>query len=188
MMAAYPYYGMNYGNPYGAYYPQGYQPVMQQGMPNVPQVQMPQTQMSGANQPAQQIQNGGFITVRSEAEARNYPVAPGTSVTFKHETAPYCYTKTMGFSQFEAPRFEKFRLVKEEESESKQSAEDARDQNGIAYAKEEDLGKLAGVVKAMNEIVTGMKNDVESMKSDMYGMAGKRKTAKKTEVIEDDDA
>ena len=94
----------------------------------------------------------------------------------------------MGFSQFEAPRFEKFRLVKEEEAEFQQSAEDAKDQNGIAYAKEEDLGKLAGVVKAMNEIVTGMKADVESMKSDMYGMAGKRKTAKKTEVIEDDDA
>lgn len=190
-MAVYPYYGTNYANPYGmnGYYPQGYQaqPMVQPQAQAMQMSQMPQNQtMQG--QPVQQIQNGGFITVRSEAEARNYPVAPGTSVTFKHETAPYCYTKTMGFSQFEAPRFEKFRLVKEEEAEFQQSAEDAKDQNGIAYAKEEDLGKLAGVVKAMNEIVTGMKADVESMKSDMYGMAGKRKTAKKTEVIEDDDA
>ena len=187
-MAAYNYYGQNFGGQYGAgYFPQGFQgqPMMQQPVQPVQMPQMPQGQtMQG--QPVQQIQNGGFITVRSEAEARNYPVAPGTSVTFKHETAPYCYTKTMGFSQFEAPRFEKFRLVKEEEAESQQSAEDARGQNGIAYAKEEDLGKLAGVVKAMNEIVTGMKNDVEGLKSDMYGVAGRKKTAKKAEVTEDD--
>ena len=47
-------------------------------------------------------------------EARNYPVAYGASVTFKDETAPYIYTKTMGFSQLDTPRFEKFRIVKEE--------------------------------------------------------------------------
>ena len=187
-MAAYNYYGQNLGNPYGVWgYQQSFQgqPMMQQPVQPVQMPQMPQGQtMQG--QPVQQIQNGGFITVRSEAEARNYPVAPGTSVTFKHETAPYCYTKTMGFSQFEAPRFEKFRLVKEEEAESQQSAEDTRDQNGIAYAKEEDLGKLAGVVKAMNEIVTGMKNDVEGLKSDMYGVAGKRKTVKKAEAEQEE--
>ena len=187
-MAAYNYYGQNLVNPYGGWnIPQSYQgqPMMQQPVQPVQMPQMPQGQtMQG--QPVQQIQNGGFITVRSEAEARNYPVAPGTSVTFKHETAPYCYTKTMGFSQFEAPRFEKFRLVKEEEAESQQSAEDAMGQNGIAYAKEEDLGKLAGVVKAMNEIVTGMKNDVEGLKSDMYGVAGKRKTVKKAEAEQEE--
>ena len=59
------------------------------------------------NQSGAQVQNGGFVTVRSEAEARAYPVAPGTSVTFKNESAPYCYTKTMGFSQFDKPIFEK---------------------------------------------------------------------------------
>ena len=57
--------------------------------------------------------NNGFVVVRSEEEARNYPVAAGNSVTFRHENAPYCYVKTMGFSQFDTPRFEKYRLVKE---------------------------------------------------------------------------
>ena len=37
------------------------------------------------NNSTQQIQNGGFINVRSELEARNYPVAPGNSVTFKND-------------------------------------------------------------------------------------------------------
>ena len=113
-MPAYNYYGGNYGNPFmqGGYYQTGFpaQPVQQQAVQQAPQMTIPQAVQS-PNVP--QIQNGGFITVRSEAEARSYPVAPGTSVTFKHETAPYCYTKTMGFNQFEAPRFEKFKLVKE---------------------------------------------------------------------------
>ena len=61
-----------------------------------------------------QIQNGGFVLVRSETEAMNYPIAFGTSVTFKDETAPYIYSKTMGFSQLDRPIFEKFKLVKEE--------------------------------------------------------------------------
>lgn len=64
--------------------------------------------------PVQQTQNNGFVSVRNEYEARNYPVAYGNSITFKDETAPYVYTKTMGFSQLDTPRFEKYRLVKEE--------------------------------------------------------------------------
>ena len=69
------------------------------------------------------IQNGGFVSVRSEDEARNYPVALGNSVTFKDETAPYIYTKTMGFSQLDRPTFERYKLVKETPSEAVQVAE-----------------------------------------------------------------
>lgn len=61
-----------------------------------------------------QIQNGGFVSVRSEQEAMNYPIAPGTSITFKNEVEPYVYTKTMGFSQLDRPVFDKYRLVKED--------------------------------------------------------------------------
>ena len=62
----------------------------------------------------QQTQNGGFVSVRSEMEARSYPVTYGASVNFKDETAPYIYVKTMGVSQFDVPTFEKYRIVKEE--------------------------------------------------------------------------
>ena len=86
---------MAYYNP--NYFPQSYG----QSIGNVPQTP--------------QIQNGGFVMVRSEDEARNYPVAFGNSVTFKDETSPYIYCKTMGFSQLDRPIFEKFRLVKEEQ-------------------------------------------------------------------------
>lgn len=80
-------------------YPNYYYPVNYQQF----QPQMPQT-----NQSAQ------FVRVRSEHEARMWPVAPGNSVTFIDENAPYCYTKTVDMSQLDRPRFERYRLVKEE--------------------------------------------------------------------------
>lgn len=91
---------MNY-NPY-------YQ-MMQQSQNAQPMVNTPQ------------IQNGGLVSVRNITEAQNYPVAPGNSVTFKDENAPYVYTKTMGFSQLDRPIFEVFRLVKEEVAQQIQS-------------------------------------------------------------------
>lgn len=90
-----------YTNPYVYQQLQPYQTPMQQQVP--------------------QIQHSGFISVRNEEEARGYPVAPGNSVTFKDEVLPYVYTKTMGFSQLDQPIFEKYRLVKEEDSEDKQT-------------------------------------------------------------------
>lgn len=83
------------------YFPQYFQPQ---------QMQMPMQQTQA---PAQQTQTG-FVSVRSEEEARNFPVAYGNSVTFKDENAPYIYTKTMGFSQLDRPIFDKYKLVKEE--------------------------------------------------------------------------
>lgn len=99
---------------------QPYQVPMYSQMYPQPQYQFsqPLQQMQNTQQPVQQIQqqiqNGGFIPVPSEEVARNYPVAPGVSITFKNENAPYVYTKTMGFSQLDRPEFEKYRLVKEE--------------------------------------------------------------------------
>ena len=96
------------------YYPQYYYPAPVQQQIVTPQAQ-PQSQL--------QIQSSGFVSVRNEDEARNYPVAPGNSVTFKDETAPYVYTKTMGFSQLDRPIFEKFKLVKEDTSETHQDVQ-----------------------------------------------------------------
>ena len=104
------------------YFPQTYQPQMypQQMQNGYAQQQAPlQNQQMMQAQPqaqkqAQQIQQSGFIPVPSEEVARNYPVAPGNSVSFKNENAPYVYVKTMGHSPLDMPTFEKFRLVKEE--------------------------------------------------------------------------
>lgn len=98
---------------YSNTFPVGYQPYYPQYQQMSNQVNNQQNVQQ--NTQNNQVQNGGFVRVQNENEARNYLVAQGTSVTFRDESAPYIYTKTMGFSPLDAPVFEKFKLVKEDE-------------------------------------------------------------------------
>ena len=141
----------NYYNPYY------YQPQMMPQAAQMPQAtQMPQpTQMPQAQQiQPQQIQNGGFVSVRNEAEARAYPIAIGNSITFKDETAPYVYTKTMGFSQLDRPIFEKYRLVKEEPTESAVAMQET--ESG-ASSMSASLESLKGEIKEIWQEIDALK-------------------------------
>lgn len=133
--------------PYPQLYPQNYQPNQQ-----IPQVQ--------------QIQNGGFIPVPSEDVARNYPVAPGNSVTFKNENAPYVYTKTMGFSQLDRPIFEKYKLVREEDTQTD-------------LQQEEDYESM---IQDLKHQIQTIKEDVSNIRSEinvLKGQLSKPTTTKK---------
>lgn len=151
---------MAYNNFYSGYQPMMGYPYQQQIQPNYNYQQQayPQAQMQMATQNQQQqpqIQNGGFIQVHNEDEARNYPIAPGNSVTFKDENAPYVYTKTMGFSQLDRPIFEKYRLVKEEDIQAAQnqpvSAANSQQTNNIDYALKTDLTALQAEIDALKQ-------------------------------------
>lgn len=83
-------------------------------------------------------QNGGFVRVRDENEAMNYPVAPGYSVTFIDETATHFYVKTAGLSQFDRPTFDKFKLVRETPEQVK-----------TEYATKQDLEELKAQIAAL---------------------------------------
>ena len=162
---------MAYNNYYSGYQPMMGYPYQQQIQPNYnyqqqayPQAQNQQTQP--------QIQNGGFIQVHNEDEARNYPIAPGNSVTFKDENAPYVYTKTMGFSQLDRPIFEKYRLVKEDDmptQNSPVSAEIAQQTDNIDYALKTDLTALQAeidVLKQQIEELTAKKPAAKTKKEE----------------------
>lgn len=105
----------------------------------------------------QQQQSNGFVSVRNEFEARNYPVAYGNSVTFKDENAPYVYTKTMGFSQLETPRFEKYKLVKEEPQETQESQSNTKDDS--LYSKEE-IDAIWAEIEAIKKLLPKPKKEV----------------------------
>lgn len=153
---------------YGNYFPAPYQPNYY-GQPN-PYYQQMQNQammqqnqqMQNAQQQSQQmqqhtIQQSGFVLVPSEQEARNYPVAPGNSVTFKDENAPYCYVKTMGFNQLDRPTFERYRLVKEDSPVTAQnaptSANSANVDKNASYALKSDLTAIWSELDALEEKV-----------------------------------
>ena len=121
---------------YGSYFPTGYQPFQYQ------QMQQPiQTQNS-------------YLPVRSEEEARNYPVAPGNIMTFFDETKPYCYKKAMGASPLDRPVFEKYRIVKEEIPEPRPQAEpipSAEDKNAEMDKIRADMDTLRRRIKRLED-------------------------------------
>lgn len=140
--------GYNY---FPNYYSGLYQPIPQPvPQMQVPVVQQPVQQPVQAQQP--EIRQNGFIRVKNEAEVDAYPIAPGNSVTFIHETEPFVFVKTLGFSQFDRPVKEKYRLVKEtpEEPNKPVSGPDKESVSQTAeYAKAVDVAKLARDVEAL---------------------------------------
>lgn len=168
---AFPYY-QTYQPQYPQYFPNNYQPMQQQ-------TYNPVANQSGNNQPV----NGGLVTVRSEAEARAYPVAPGTSVTFKNENAPYCYTKTMGFSQLEAPKFERFRLVREDAEEA--TTDDVNSAKS-EYAPKSDINILAAAIQSMQKDYESLKAELESARADIDYVMTKRSASKPKKEIDTD--
>lgn len=154
---------MAYGNYFPVTYPNYYgqpNPYYQQMQNQAMMQQNQQMQQAQQNQPVQQmqqptIQQSGLVLIPSEQDARNYPVAPGNSITFKDENAPYCYVKTMSFNQLDRPTFERYRLVKEDSPVTAQntpaSADGADGSKDTAYALKSDLGAIWSEIDAIKE-------------------------------------
>ena len=130
---------LNQYYPYQYPYQQAYQPNYQQ---------------------SNQIQNTGLVSVRSMEEAYNYPVAPGNSITFKDETQPFVYTKTKGFSPLEQPVFEKYRLVKVEETQNVTQNPPKTSETG--FDGEKQINLLWQEVNALKRKIEGVKEDDKS--------------------------
>ena len=120
--------------------------------------------MQQAQSQPQQVQSGSFIPVRSIEEALNWPVAPGNSISFKDENAPYVYTKTRGFSALDAPVFEKFRLVKEETPVSGQNASSGSETPKTDY--DEQIRQLWAEVTKINSLLSVPKEPVTEVKDE----------------------
>lgn len=118
----------------------------------------------GFNNQFQQIQQPQpqILRVQNEEQARQYPVAAGNSITFIDENRPYCYTKSMGFSQLEPPVFERYRLVKEEQPVSNENTPNCNaSETSIdlsAYATKQEIA-------ALNERYDTLYAQVEKLRS-----------------------
>lgn len=169
-MAAYNYYGQNFGNPYGAWnIPQSFQgqPMMQQP---VPSVQMPQTQTVQMPSPS------GIIWISGMQEAQMYPVAPNNAVALWENSG-----KTIYLKQADATGKPTMRIYDLVERTETSTAAAPHDEKAPSYVTKDELGTIVDAVK-------GLAGEVEQMKGDLYGVAGRKKSSKKVEVTEDDDA
>ena len=97
----------------------------------------------GYQQQMQQVQQPTMIDVRSEDEMNRYPVAPGSSVTFRNLAEPYFYVKTM-VSQYGQPVVEKFKRIEENVQKNEEYATKA---------------ELAALAQTVSEIVKKAKQD-----------------------------
>lgn len=91
-------------------FPNYYQPVQQPLQQPIQPIQPLQQPV----QPNQPIQNGGYVIVQNDEEIRRYPVAHGNSVTFRIENQPIIVEKSLGYSQFDTPHYERYKLIKED--------------------------------------------------------------------------
>ena len=147
----------------------------QQPLQNMQQPQMPPMQM----QQQYPVMQNGFVRVPNENEARMYPVAPGTSVTFIDENAPYCYTKTMDRSQLDRPKFEKYRLVKEEDGPvaSQNAQEQAPTVNGVDlsdYALKADFDAFMGEIEDRLSDIKALQSDLKNLRDRVEILAEKK--------------
>lgn len=142
--------------------------------PNIYQQQQqsftPQQQAFVPQQNQQQVQNGGFVNVRSETEARNYPVALGNVVTFKDETAPYIYTKTMGFSPLDIPRFEIYKQVPDPTQEQQPT------EQGVT-----EMESVRNEMNNMKQEISALWQSLDELKHDRNKQSGAGKKPAKNE-------
>lgn len=132
-------------------------------MPNIPMYQQYQQMLQ---QPQMPMNNAGnFVSVPNEMAARNYPIAPGNSVTFIDENSPYCYTKTMGLNQLDRPVFKRYRLV--EEQDTPQSAQSAPQTSEQAQARQVIPDEIKGDINALRALYEQLRADVDDIKGGM---------------------
>ena len=122
-------------------------------------------------QPQQNSNDNNIIGVQNENEARSYPVGLGRSILFRDESEPLrFYVKTMGNSPLEVPKFDKYRLVKDEDTtETSLKAPIVEDKPAdidlSAYALKTDL-------QAFQSEIEGIRKDIAVMKD--YRKGGNR--------------
>lgn len=129
-----------------------------------PSYQQPAYQQTAPQQTQQIITHNSIINVRDENEARNYPVAPGNSITFKDENTPYIYVKTMGFNQLDSPSFERFKLVREDIPPNVENTSESVPAPDITN---NTLNELRGQIEVLQSEYSDVYKQIENIKTKM---------------------
>lgn len=173
-MAAYNYYPATY-QPYGQfYYPMNYQqPVMPQTV--MPQQTMQNTQQQTAQNYSPAVNQSSIIWISGEQEAQMYPIAPNNAVALWEKSGKTIYLKQADATG--KPTMTVYDLV--ERSQTAQNGATAQSDKSVSYATKDELSAVAGTIHDVNSMISALKGDIETIKGDMYGIAGKKKPVKK---------
>ena len=140
------------------------------------QIQQPAPQPAPMN-PAQASPQSSIIWVSGDKEAAMYPIAPNAAVTLWSQSEPVVYLKQADASG--KPILKTYDLVERAEEAPRQA------ERTEEYATKSDLTAVVGVMNNYKDAISTLKADLETIKSDVYGIAGKKKVQKKAEEDEE---
>ena len=177
------------------------QPQINQTVPAP--ILMPQTQLQPQSQMQPQFSSIWFSG--GETEARQYPVAPNNAVALWSENEPFIYLKTVDQTGKSSMKTYKILEVDGQNSGNnvngssangtgKTESADVKEEIAPQFATVEEMASLVEIVKQLGNTVAAIKSsfdedrkdlrcEIETIKGDMYGIAGKKK--RKVEVEED---
>ena len=177
----YPYYTPygQAGSPYTVY-PNYY-------MPQIPamnyQPNYPQQNVKTPEQP-----KGGMLVswVKSEKDVDNDYVGPNSAAAYWNENEPVLYLKQADATgKTSLTIYDLVERKVEEKEEIKQEYATSSDFNSLVGAVNNINESLNKEIKSFATVIESLKGDVDSIKADMYGIAGKKKTVRKAEGEED---
>lgn len=112
-------------------------------------------------QPQQQT---SFIHVQNEAQAREWAVAPNSSITFIDDNAPYFYTKSMGVSQFEPPIFKRYRIVEDNASQNAPISVSEPQQNNLPeYITKAEFEPFKAIIDDIQKTIKELTDNEQSI-------------------------
>ena len=113
--------------------------------------------------PVPQLSNQTMM-IATEEEVLKYPVAPGNTIPFKIDGKPLIIEKSMGMSQFDSPKYERFRLVKEGQNDNTEPINDKTEDKSEYILKTEYEENRAHTEDDIKEI----RNSIEESTAQIY--------------------
>ena len=183
-MPSYPYFSP-YGqatSPYMVYPNNAYTPVIPQ-QPYYPNYL--QQNMKAPEPPRPKMT---ITWIKSEKDVDDEYVEPNSAAAFWNENEPVIYVKkadVTGKSSVTAYDLVERKPQEEEKEEPKQEYVTSSDFKSLVGAVNNINDNFSKEMRSFANLIETMRNDVDAIKSDMYGIAGKKKAIRKTEGEED---
>lgn len=112
-----------------------------------------------------------------------YPVAPNNAVALWARDGKTIYLKQADATG--KPSIKIYDLV--ERAETASEAPTDTDSKLPSYATKEELKAVVDAVKGVGAAITSAQSDIDALKGDMYGIAGKKKSAKRPQEVAEDE-
>lgn len=113
--------------------------------------------------PVPQLSNQTMM-IATEEEVLKYPIAPGNTIPFKIDGKPLIIEKSMGMSQFDSPRYERYKLVKEGQNDNTEPINDKTEDKSEYILKTEYEENRAHTEDDIKEI----RNNIEESTAQLY--------------------